>query len=84
VNRLIAKIAAPVSQEETWTLHRAAHQRRANAVNVVSTWVNALISSAWECRVMMTCFCSFIRLIDDTNGHLRFELLLGAAGEEVQ
>jgi hypothetical protein len=33
--------------------------------------------------VMMTCFCSFMRLID-TNGNLGFEPLLGAAAEEVQ
>src|ERR1700731_3313410 len=84
VNKLISNTAATVSQWETWTLNRATHQRSARDANVVRTCVNALTLSAWVCRRMMACFCSFMRSIDDTTGHLRFGLLfVGVAARSI-
>ena len=61
----------------------AAHQKNASDANVVRTCAEALKLSAPECRLTISCFCSFMRLIDDTNGYLGFELQLGKAAWEV-
>ena len=48
--------------------------KSASDANVVKTCFDALKLSAWECRLMISCFCSFMRRIDDTIEHLDFEL----------
>ena len=53
------------------------------SANVVRTCVNPLTLSACACRRMMARFCSFMRRIDDTIGHLDLELLfVGRRGGE--
>ena len=76
VNKLISNTAATVSQRETSTLNTATHQRSARDANVVRTCVNPLTLSDWACRRMMARFCSFMRPIDDTIEHLRFQSIL--------
>src|ERR1700687_4719782 len=76
VNKLNSSTAAAVSQSETWTLIRAAHQTSASDANVVRTCVNPLKLSALACPRIIACFCSLIRSIDDTIGVLRFRAII--------